>query len=269
MRPVKRCTHHPFTVCMVFASHGRAGDFARRTDDFSNFKNNNVRRGQDPALQIVVYGRFPRKPRAMAHPCREAYMPPLQTPGTAYTTQKPFALRSRFWPATAFGLCVGAAYRPCHIPIGRNGMECDLHAPPVAGPAWCIPRIVGAACMRPANIAAPPIAGPAWCLPRIVGRGLGPAAPMIFLNFIMCGGRNRPPYRAGQTGNQPQTPRGAHPCREACMPPLQTPDIASTTPGTGGGGRFTGRIHAAPTNRPGTAGKWQDRRLPQTATAGS
>ena len=41
---------------------------------------------------------------------------------------------------------------------------------------WCLPRIVGAACMRPANIAAPPIAGPAWCLPRIVGRGLGPAA---------------------------------------------------------------------------------------------
>ena len=87
MRPVKRCTHRPFTVCMVFASHGRAGDFARRTDDFSNFKNNNVGRGQDPALQIVVYGRFPRKPRAMAHPCREAYMPPLQTSGTAYTTQ--------------------------------------------------------------------------------------------------------------------------------------------------------------------------------------
>ena len=73
---------------MVCTSHGRAGDFARRTDDFSNFKNNNVRRGQDPALQIVVYGRFPRKPRAMAHPCREAYMPPLQTPGAAYTNQK-------------------------------------------------------------------------------------------------------------------------------------------------------------------------------------
>ena len=28
MRPVKRCTHHPFTVCMVFASHGRAGDLS-------------------------------------------------------------------------------------------------------------------------------------------------------------------------------------------------------------------------------------------------
>ena len=147
-------------------------------------------------------------------------------------------------------------------------MECDLHAPPVAGPAWCIPRIVGAACMRPANIAAPPIAGPAWCLPRIVGRGLGPAAPMIFLNFIMCGGRNRPPYRARGMGNQPKTPRGAHPCREAYMPPLQTPGTASITPGTGGGGRFTGRMHAAPTNRPGTAGKWQNRCLPQTSAAG-
>ena len=56
MRPVKRCTHHPFTVCMVFASHGRAGDFARRTDDFSNFKNNNVGRGQDPALQTGANG---------------------------------------------------------------------------------------------------------------------------------------------------------------------------------------------------------------------
>ena len=29
-----------------------------------------------------------------------------------------------------------------------------------------------------------------------------------------------------------------------------------------------GRIHAAPTNRPGTAGKWQNRCLPQTSTAG-
>ena len=30
---------------------------------------------------------------------------------------------------------------------------------------------------------------------RFVGRGLDPAAPMINLkNFIMCGGRERPPY---------------------------------------------------------------------------
>ena len=170
---------------MVFASHGRAGDFARRTDDFSNFKNNNVGRGQDPALQIVVYGRFPRKPRAMAHPCREAYMPPLQTSGTAYTA------RSRS--------------------------------------ARCLSRIVGAAYMPPAK----------RC-PRRPFMGCA-----VFISHC----------RARETGNEPGTPRRAHPCREACMPPLQTPGIASMTPGTGGGGRFTGRIHAAPTNRPGTAGK--------------
>ena len=29
------------------------------------------------------------------------------------------------------------------------------------------------------------------------------------------------------------------------MPPLQTPGTASMIPGTGGGGRFTGRMHAA------------------------
>ena len=70
-------------------------------------------------------------------------------------------------------------------------------------------------------------------------------------------------------GRFPRKPRAmAHPCREAYMPPLQTPGIASMTPGTGGGGRFTGRMHAAPTNRPGTAGKWQNRCLPQTSAAG-
>ena len=48
------------------------------------------------------------------------------------------------------------------------------------------------------------------------------------------------------------------------MPPLQTPGSAYTNRGTGGGGRFTGRIHAAPTNRPGTAG----RRAKQAFAAG-
>ena len=128
---------------------------------------------------------------------------------------------------------------------------------------------------------------------------------MIFLNFIMCGGRNRPPYRARGMGNQPKTPRGAHPCREAYMPPLQTPGIAYTTqkpfalrsrfwPATAFGlcvgaaymppaepprhrplpvymvfaPHCRGRMHAAPTNRPGTAGKWQNRCLPQTSAAG-
>ena len=69
------------------------------------------------------------------------------------------------------------------------------------------------------------------------------------------GGVKTPPYRPAQTGNEPRTPRGAHPCREAYMPPLQTPGIASMTSETGSGGRFAGRIHAAPTNRPGTTGK--------------
>ena len=40
------------------------------------------------------------------------------------------------------------------------------------------------------------------------------------------------------------------------MPPLQTPGTAYANRETGGGGRFTGRMHAAPTNRPGTSGEW-------------
>ena len=36
------------------------------------------------------------------------------------------------------------------------------------------------------------------------------------------GGVKTPPYRARKTGNKPQTPHGANPCREAYMPPLQT-----------------------------------------------
>ena len=35
------------------------------------------------------------------------------------------------------------------------------------------------------------------------------------------GGVKTPPYKPGQTGNEPGTPRGAHPCREAYMPPLR------------------------------------------------
>ena len=71
----------PLPVCMVFALHCRAGVHARRTDDFLKFYN--VRRGQDPALQSGGNGRVSHKPRAMAHPCRAACMPPLQTPGIA------------------------------------------------------------------------------------------------------------------------------------------------------------------------------------------
>ena len=60
----------------MFILYCRAGDLARRTDGFLNF--NNVRRGQDPALQSGAYGQFARNPRATVHPYREAYMPPLQ-----------------------------------------------------------------------------------------------------------------------------------------------------------------------------------------------
>ena len=48
----------------------------------------------------------------------------------------------------------------------------------------------------------------------------------------MCGGVKTPPYKPGQTGNEPGTPRGSDPCREAYMPPLQTPGIAYTNPKT-------------------------------------
>ena len=89
--------------------------------------------------------------------------------------------------------------------------------------------------------------------------GPWPRRTLIILEiimFLMFGGRERPPYRPAETGNEPGTPRGAHPCREAYMPPLQIGCThlrgkRRTTPQTP-----TGRIHAAPTNRPGTAGKW-------------
>ena len=54
--------HRLFTVCMAFALYCRAGVYARRTDGFLNF--NNVRRGQDPALQTGANAHVPRKPRA-------------------------------------------------------------------------------------------------------------------------------------------------------------------------------------------------------------
>ena len=79
---------------------------------------------------------------------------------------------------------------------------------------WRFPWSVGAACMRPANRAALPVAGRVWCLFCIVGR-------------------ERPCF--------PQTPREAHPCREACMPPLQTPGSAYTNREPTGNGRRMGK----------------------------
>ena len=69
-----------------------------------------------------------------------------------------------------------------------------------------------------------------------------------------AGSRPRPTGRR-ERGIFPWTPYGANPCRAACMPPLridQTPSqrknrIIWSTP--------AGRMHAAPTNRPKTAGK--------------
>ena len=87
MPPGRGVPHARFPVDCLFTLFCRAGDFARRTLLF--LKIFNVRRGQDPALQTGINGRFPRKPRATVHPCREAYMPPLQTPGTAPMTPRP------------------------------------------------------------------------------------------------------------------------------------------------------------------------------------
>ena len=62
-----------------------------------------------------------------------------------------------------------------------------------------------------------------------------------------------PPYRAGQTGSKPGTPRGAYPCREAYMPPLRMRGSRTRTKNVTTRQPPTGRMHAAPTMR----GKWQ------------
>ena len=75
-----------------------------------------------------------------------------------------------------------------------------------------------------------PVIGSAWCLFCIVGRGLDPAAPIIFqiLKIIMCGGRNRPPYKPGETVGfsanpaRPFTPAGRHICRPYKHPVSRT-----------------------------------------------
>ena len=107
-------------------------------------------------------------------------------------------------------------------------------------------RFVGAACMRPVNLPPPPVPGiidaiPSVCrggiyasrqgcstrggcgkhdrIRRIVGRAFTPAEPIIFLIFIMCGGRERPPYRARQTTSAPATGNGRNVCgRHLCRP---------------------------------------------------
>ena len=135
---------------------------------------------------------YPQTPRG-AHPCREACMPPLQTPGTAYTNPKTF-------------------------PQSEHPRAATMRPVPIC-PTMPFLRRDGVRSMRRGGIyAARERYGTdhswfAWCVTHIVGRGLDP--PHI------RGGRERPPYKPGETGNEPGTPRGAHPCREACMPPLQ------------------------------------------------
>ena len=104
MPPAKRYRRWAFTVCVMFILYCRAGDLARRTDDFLKFYN--VRRGQDPALQNGVYGRFFRKPRATVHLCRAAYMPPLQIRGSRTRTRK------RYPKANVHGPHACGPYKP-------------------------------------------------------------------------------------------------------------------------------------------------------------
>ena len=106
------------------------------------------------------------------------------------------------------------------------------------------------------------VAGAARCLFCIVGRGLdlrpkGRRCAAVGLRNAPAGadpaahwfgGRERPPYRAAETGNEPGTPRGAHPCREAYMPPLQT-----RQPRT----RAQKRCHRANVHGPHTCGPYE------------
>ena len=79
----------------------------------------------------------------------------------------------------------------------------------------------------------------------------------IFKNVQCAAGVNARPTMRRIRSCFPQTPRGEHPCREAYMPPLQTPGTAYTNPKNVAMRRTpTGRMHAAPTDRPGTAGEW-------------
>ena len=117
---------------------------------------------------------------------------------------------------------------------GRPFMVCMAFALPCRAGDFARRKLCGIA---PARVVC--------CLFCFVGRGLDPAAH-YFLKF-QC--------RAG-TGNQPGTPRGVHPCREAYMPPLQIRVPRTRAKNIAIGRTSAGRIHAAPTNLTETAGKW-------------
>ena len=121
------------------------------------------------------------------------------------------------------------------------------------------------------NTAALDVAGAARCLFCIVGRGLdlrpkGRRCAAVGLRNAPAGadpaahwfgGRERPPYRAQETGNEPGTPARRAPLPGGIyMPPLQIRVPRTRTRYVSTGQTATGRMHAAPTDRPGTAGEW-------------
>ena len=177
-------------------------------------------------------------------------------PAAVYPTN-PFFGRDRVWSMRRGG---NHAARETVVPIACSRF------------AWCLFCIVGRAiylrpksrrCAAVGHLRAKSRALRPGCAPkRRCGaspkRACGRSArrtDKIFKN-VQCAAGSRPrPTERGKRSIFPQTPRGEHPCREAYMPPLQTPGIASMIPGTGGSGRFTGRMHAAPTNRPETSGE--------------
>ena len=53
--------------------------------------------------------------------------------------------------------------------------------------------------------------------PWFVGRAFTPAEPIIFKNFIMCGGVKTPPYKAKQTPRQPGNGQRRTVLRATCM----------------------------------------------------
>ena len=98
-------------VGLVVALYCRAGVHARRTDHFSNFKNNNVRRRNRPPYKSAGTSMFPANPAWRTPLPGGIYASPTNK-GAAYTNHQNVALQYRFWVVTAFGPCVGAAYMP-------------------------------------------------------------------------------------------------------------------------------------------------------------
>ena len=89
--------------------------------------------------------------------------------------------------------------------------------------------------------------------PALPGKGNGKSGPVPggtagVAAGVAAGSRPRPTNR-GKRPYFPRTPRGAHPCRAACMPPLRMRGSCTRTKNVTTGQTPTGRIHAAPTMR--------------------